>query len=174
MKRKAELENVISRCPRSSESHTVRICIDEGKLMSGENYYAAKAAIKGNIAAVVDAWGASLGTSELDVGIDGNHFDWDLGDGVVKCELVCGVGSDRLRCKGRGVKAKIADGRAKLRRLYEEGEDLFCTVMLGLMCSGKVTPHFCEIRDCASPTRFTNLSNINGVFIVVQTHPLFA
>ena len=137
-----KLEDKVERYPRSAASGRLIIDLDDGARLTGTNYEAAKASMEPKVNNVIHAWGGSLGQSK--VSVNGHDFEWNMGDGTNSYELVYRSNPDRLIAKGRGKKA-MADARNKLQELYEEDRDLFYTIMIAMMTSGKVVPHFCEI-----------------------------
>ena len=134
----------------ANEAGKVLLDLDAGDRLKGRNYELAVAAMESKIEGVIRAWGASLVTNkELGMTINGHHFNWVVNhqeDPKPRSyEFVLNDRPDRLIPKGRG-KPAIADAREKLRVFYEEDRDLFYTVMIGLMASQKVQPHFAEIE----------------------------
>jgi hypothetical protein len=118
------------------------IDLDAGQRLTGEDYKKAKEIMDAKIDRIIFTWGVSLGVNK--VNINNNHFHWNTGDGSKSYELRT-TDPDRLFAIGRGKKA-IQDARVKLRNMYNKDKDLFYTVMLALMTSGKVSPPYWEIE----------------------------
>ena len=135
----------------ATESGQVILNLDAGDRLTGHNYKNAVRIMEDKIESIIRAWAVSLATTKgLGMTINGHHFEWVVDNNDNKkpqsYELIMEDRPDRLIAVGRGQTAARANAREKLQALYDEDKDLFYTVMLAFMSSGKVTPHFFNIN----------------------------